>query len=263
MFLPRHVGVGIGGYMNWLFEAIAPRTWRDGLLKVLLVCAAIAAVNVGYVHTFGGFHGHSATYFALNGAVVGSPFVTFFFWASAMQVKLQQRLSYLSRKDGLTKLNNRRTFMELANKRMIASPTGVLLLLDADRFKRINDKFGHSVGDICLKAIGGRLLHNMREIDVAGRLGGEEFAVLLAEATINEARVICERIGYPIPYSAGPENEHLTVTLSIGAIELEAEMTLDQLLVRADEALYLAKNRGRAQTIFWDPEMESDDLSAA
>jgi diguanylate cyclase len=162
--------------------------------------------------------------------------------------------SLLSRKDGLTGLNNRRTFLELAQLRLDESPFGVVILLDADHFKRVNDVYGHAVGDVCLKEIAHRLKWNLREIDVAGRIGGEEFAVLFANATIEQARVIAGRLGQPIPFRAEGQAEHLSVTLSMGAVLIEPEISLDALLVRADQALYAAKEAGRARLVFWsDP----------
>jgi len=137
---------------------------------------------------------------------------------------------------------------------------GVLLLLDTDHFKRVNDVYGHAAGDTCIMEIAHRLKWNLREHDVAGRIGGEEFAVLLAEATIEQARVISGRLGQPIPFRANAEAAHQTITLSMGAVTIVPDMSLDALLVRADEALYAAKDAGRARLVIWSSGLSDTDI---
>jgi diguanylate cyclase (GGDEF)-like protein len=175
-------------------------------------------------------------------------------------LRLLRSLSLLSRKDGLTGLNNRRTFMELAQKRLDSSGRGVLVLLDADHFKRVNDRFGHSVGDHCLEEISHRLKWNLRGDDVAGRLGGEEFAILFAGATIEQARVIGQRIGQPIPFRVEGNDDHLAITLSMGAVAIDPDVSLDAHLIRADDALYVAKDTGRARMVVWSEDLEKPNM---
>lgn len=165
-------------------------------------------------------------------------------------------------KDGLTDLNNRRTFLQLAQKRLDGGNAGVLILFDADHFKRINDKWGHAVGDRCLIEIAYRLKWNLRPSDVAGRIGGEEFAVLLSNATLHEARVIGWRIGQPIPFRAVDNGPHLSVALSMGAAEIAPGIALDTHLIRADEALYLAKSKERARMVVWEPRDKFEENAA-
>lgn len=87
--------------------------------------------------------------------------------------------------------------------------------------------------------------------DVAGRIGGEEFAVFFAGATIEQVRVIGQRIGQPIPFRSNGQDDHLTITLSMGAVEIDPLQTLDEHLIRADDALYAAKDAGRACMVVW------------
>ena len=107
-----------------------------------------------------------------------------------------------------------------------------------------------------------RLKWNLRPSDVAGRIGGEEFAVLLSSATLHEARVIGWRIGQPIPFRAVDNGPHLSVTLSMGAAEIAPGISLDVHLIRADEALYRAKAQGRARMVVWEPMDKSDENAA-
>ena len=242
--------------MNEIFKFIAPKDFKGAVVSVLLWTGLIALANIGYVLAMDGRMTGSIGHVTLQGITVGGPFVTFFVAITGYQLRLLRSLSLLSRKDGLTGLNNRRTFMELAQKRLDSSGRGVLVLLDADHFKRVNDRFGHSVGDHCLEEISHRLKWNLRGDDVAGRLGGEEFAILFAGATIEQARVIGQRIGQPIPFRVEGNDDHLAITLSMGAVAIDPDVSLDAHLIRADDALYVAKDTGRARMVVWSEDLE-------
>lgn len=138
-----------------------------------------------------------------------------------------------------------------AQKRLDESASGVSLLFDADHFKCVNDVYGHSAGDICIVEIAHRMKWNLRAHDVAGRLGGEEFAVFLAGATIEQARATAGRLGQPIPYRGNVENGHQTTTLSMGGIVIVSALSLDAHLIRADEVLYMVKDAGCARLVMW------------
>ncbi len=169
----------------------------------------------------------------------------------AERQKAQVKLLELATTDGLTGLRNRRYFMESANQeldraRRYQTPLA-LLLLDADYFKAINDRYGHQVGDQALQAlasIGRRLL---REVDLFARIGGEEFAILLPQTDHAAARNVAERlrqaiIDQPVITEDGP----LRLTISLGLSSLSsATVNLDELFRRADTALYQAKQNGR------------------
>jgi diguanylate cyclase (GGDEF)-like protein len=123
-------------------------------------------------------------------------------------------------------------------------------MLDFDFFKRINDTYGHAVGDAVLKTFAEIARNNSRAIDIPARLGGEEFAILLAGADKNDALTIAERLRQQvaeivIDHEAGP----VQITVSIGAaILLSDDVNSEAALHRADAALYEAKDRGRNQT---------------
>ena len=149
-----------------------------------------------------------------------------------------------------TKLPNRRAMLaqtehQLRLARRLARPLSVLMI-DIDHFKRINDRYGHAVGDEALRHVARLLSANVRAHDRAGRLGGEEFLVMLPDAGAEQADTIAERMrlgvaGTPCVTSAGP----LALTISIGVACGNGHETLAQLLERADQALYAAKSAGR------------------
>ncbi|CAG0123858.1 Diguanylate cyclase DgcM [Rhodocyclaceae bacterium] len=166
--------------------------------------------------------------------------------------KLEHELERQARIDVLTGLNNRRHFFELAEQELArirrhAEPLS-LLMLDLDRFKSVNDTYGHAVGDEVLKKLGEVSLHTMREIDILGRLGGEEFVVLLPETTGERALEVAERLRSAIADAAVPleDGSLLRFTVSIGVTSLAAtDTTVGAMINRADAAMYRAKNEGR------------------
>lgn len=152
--------------------------------------------------------------------------------------------------DHLTGLFNRRAFIEAANEmyaRQGARGEAVtLLMFDLDKFKSINDRFGHGVGDSALKVFAGVASTSIRSTDVLGRLGGEEFAAIFPEET-DGAILIAERLRLAFQAAGVTIDGHeIGATVSIGvATSYAAVPNLDALLLRADEALYAAKNGGR------------------
>jgi diguanylate cyclase (GGDEF)-like protein len=154
--------------------------------------------------------------------------------------------------DELTGLANRRRFMEAlgAEIERLERFGGALTLVlaDIDDFKRINDRFGHHVGDEALRRFAQLLTAELREIDVAGRLGGEEFAVLLPETDLEGGLVAAERIRRAVAESELVLSEavHVRFTASLGIASHTGEPA-DVLLQRADAALYRAKAEGKNQ----------------
>ncbi len=154
--------------------------------------------------------------------------------------------------DPLTGLPNRRTIMEYLRDRIeqvsIGNPCAVLLL-DIDHFKSINDTLGHQAGDRCLRTVGKIIGSNIRNVDRAGRIGGEEFVVLMPDTTSEMARMVGERLrgaiaNAEIRYASGEP-----LTASIGVAVASISDTVDSLLARADRALYQAKAQGRNRVI--------------
>jgi diguanylate cyclase (GGDEF)-like protein len=248
--------------MEWFMRLLEPRSRRDVITRVLFFIAILAVANFLFATAFGPMlSANILVYQLVNAIVVGGPFFCFFLLVMLYQVRLQRKLSLLSRKDWLTGLNNRRAFLDVAGKRNREYRSGILLLLDADHFKQINDTYGHVAGDDCLRSIAYMLKRNLRDEDVIGRIGGEEFAILLANSSPDQARVISERLIKPIPFRAGPA--HLTITLSIGAVVTSPDTPLESLFTHADRALYQAKSEGRARVVFAQPPTDTDRMLRA
>jgi diguanylate cyclase (GGDEF)-like protein len=159
-------------------------------------------------------------------------------------------LRRLATLDSLTEIYNRHTFDELAKKELArASRSGAalsLLAIDIDHFKQVNDKYGHAVGDIALKAATGAISSELRQQDLFGRYGGEEFCVLLPDTDGEKVLTVAERIRKRVEItevSAG--SEQLAVTISVGAATLAPGKDFNNLMLEADLALYCAKEEGR------------------
>lgn len=165
-----------------------------------------------------------------------------------------QRMAHI---DELTQVLNRRGWMEhlkpvLAQARRYQHPVAVVNI-DADHFKRLNDTYGHPGGDAILRVLAHTLQANLREADVLGRMGGEEFAIALPETSAEGAQTVAQRLLHAIRQCTVQYEDHeIHFTVSIGASVLQVgeQDSLQQALKRADEALYQAKRQGRNQACF-------------
>jgi diguanylate cyclase (GGDEF)-like protein len=182
--------------------------------------------------------------------VVGTAFVVVVI--SKEHVALVHKTAAMT--DLLTGLFNRRAFLQAANamiaQRARKSQPVSVMLFDLDRFKSINDRFGHAVGDDALKVFAATALANVRSTDVIGRLGGEEFAAIIP-GNAAEAGLVAERLRAAFQAAgvviAGHE---MDATVSIGVVTAIPPVAIDPLLARADAALYRAKHNGRNRVEF-------------
>lgn len=166
--------------------------------------------------------------------------------------RIEEYWREMARTDPLTGIANRQWLLERAHEeitraRRYGHPLA-LLMMDVDHFKRVNDHFGHAVGDQVLSALTAASAAVLRDTDLIGRTGGEEFVVLLPETDHKGARQLGQRllaaarqITFPEPYP------HLKLTISIGCVVLHGTDDLDTLMHRADRLLYAAKDAGRDQ----------------
>ncbi|WP_237903516.1 diguanylate cyclase [Azospirillum brasilense] len=174
---------------------------------------------------------------------------------------MEEALRDMASRDPLTGIYNRRSFMELARSQLarahrFSEPMSVFVL-DVDHFKRINDSYGHATGDDALRMVAGGCQAILREYDILGRLGGEEFVVVLPGATAEESRVVAERVRRHLSRMAipGPEGRfHLTSSIGIAALDGSYD-TLEKAIHRADLALYRAKREGRNRVVVYEPGM--------
>jgi two-component system, cell cycle response regulator len=172
------------------------------------------------------------------------------------------RVEYMAMTDPLTGLYNRRRFNDVL-KREFATTWRYqnelsCVMIDIDKFKAINDKYGHPVGDLVLKSIAGVLTESLREVDVATRYGGEEFALIMPHTSKRDAIVATNRIMEKIRAAeviAGDEVVRFTVSMGIADMNDVDTNDMDDLIRAADLALYEAKRLGRNQTVAYTKEI--------
>ena len=180
--------------------------------------------------------------------------------AQLAQQHLLAEVQTMATIDWLTNLYNRRHFFrlgeeEIARARRYEHPISVIMI-DIDHFKSINDSHGHSVGDEVLCSIAKRILAGLRQSDIAGRYGGEEFAIVLPETDLpSAAGIVAERLrdtiaARPIETAEGPL--HVTISVGVAGVDTTRENLLDA-LSHADSGLYAAKHAGRNRVIRWAP----------
>ena len=169
----------------------------------------------------------------------------------AAQVQLRE----ISITDELTELRNRRYIVErlreeIQKTKRSGRPLGVIMI-DVDHFKQVNDTYGHASGDVVLKTVAGRIRAHLREYDLVGRFGGEEFLVICPEFTYESTMELAERICSVTRIKPVSDGKHeITVTVSAGVTVLTHEDTgTDSLISRADNALYKAKQEGRDRVV--------------
>jgi len=168
-----------------------------------------------------------------------------------------QRSLSLALTDELTGLYNRRYVFahlsELLGRMTEGSGDTALMLVDVDHFKQVNDCHGHPAGDAVLRELAKRAMRQVRSVDLVGRLGGEEFVVVMPETSLGGAIVVAERLRIAVadePFILQGKSDKLPLTVSIGiAMTGEGYDTLETLMQRADDALYAAKNAGRNRII--------------
>lgn len=244
------VVLGFSGYHFWRLRAESPvPIGAIAMLHFMLSVSYFLCAAVVFMETPLHFHGVPpsnwaevvnlvCSVIAITG--IGGLFITIH----------QQRISRAHRDasltDPLTGLHNRRALFERFPHGAVPAGTG-LILFDLDDFKGLNDRFGHDFGDKVLADFGGLLVEMTRDGDMAVRMGGEEFALVLAESSPTHALALAERVRGTMGRMAHQRGEDIvTCTLSAGVAIAEAEeASLDTLIRKADDALYLAKRSGR------------------
>jgi diguanylate cyclase (GGDEF)-like protein len=253
-------------YISTSFDIIAPfAIYILSPLKIkqtvgLAIGYSIGILYIYYVFKFG------VDPIVLTVAVTAQVIVHILGLSSALQIQSYRRkfyrafidekdakemVAYLANIDPLTKSLTRRQFMNIADsefKRFTRYHRPLsILILDADRFKRINDTYGHHAGDLALRSLSLIAMEHKRAQDTFGRLGGEEFGLLMPETTLDKAIVVAERIRKVWEQSpVNLDGELIHSTMSVGVAEAVTEdKSLEDILRRADRMLYKAKEAGR------------------
>ena len=189
--------------------------------------------------------------------------------AAIQRAQLMDEIKLLATTDTLTGLLSRRECLQRAQRELrrcqrLGQPAAILML-DADHFKRVNDTYGHTVGDAVLKGIGEYCLAAQRPYDIIGRYGGEEFFGFIPDAGAPVALQIAERTCAGIAQLRfATDSGAISITFSVGvAISTQADDKLEMLIKRADQALYCAKQAGRNRVTIWSPELASETAGLA
>lgn len=185
------------------------------------------------------------------------------------QQELIEQLERMALTDALTGMPNRRAFFEalereaaLVKRHRHASS---IAILDVDRFKMINDQYGHRAGDRVLQFLSLLMTETFRRADIVGRIGGEEFGIVFPGSTPEQAAQVVERalqnvVKMPVEIS---DDETISVAFSAGVVELDPGYTTNEAMRRADEAMYVAKAQGRGRVVIWRPDLALDAPEAA
>lgn len=224
------------------YTLLSPRT------PMTMIAAGLCLLAL-FISTVGG--GHAITHIFGAGevgwlvlcALTALPLVALVVWQRATHLQLIDRMELLSQTDLLTRFPNRPTFVKRAAKALTRS-TGTMLLLNADNFRRINDEYGHTVGDMCLETLAEHIRGFVRRTDEIGRLGGEEFAIFMPGLSVADAEKVARRLSEGTAINCG--SSRVPLTFSVGMTRAGPHTTLDEALNAADSALTRAKSEGRA-----------------
>ncbi|MGA7655319.1 MAG: EAL domain-containing protein, partial [Methylocella sp.] len=230
----------------------------SGMHYTGMAAARFAPGSICLAVTSGGI---DSTTLAIGVGSVSLLIMSFTLIVSALDANFSKSIALLARTDGLTGLANRATFIERLHHAFAAARRGAsrfaVLYIDLDHFKDVNDTLGHSAGDLLLISVAGHLKRNCRESDLVARLGGDEFAILQTEVSdVSGATALASKIHGVLgtPYQLGDSKLFLSACIGISLFTDETAGP-DEMLAKADLALYRAKEDGRDQYRF-----HSDDL---
>ena len=170
--------------------------------------------------------------------------------ASIGNIRLFEKMQRQATTDGLTGLMNHKTFYEALERELWRARrhggTVALIMADVDNLKQINDAYGHRAGDKAIVEISRRIRQCVRQIDLAARYGGDEFAVILPDAGLDAALIVCERIVEAVARSPVVwQRQQIPLSVSVGVGEYGADANPEDITSRSDQALYVAKHSGK------------------
>jgi len=170
--------------------------------------------------------------------------------ASIGNIKLFEKIQRQATTDGLTGLVNHKTFYEILEKELWRTRRYggriSLIMVDIDNLKKINDGYGHRAGDKAIREISRRIKECIRQIDTAARYGGDEFAIILLNSSLEDATIVAQRMVDAVANSHTTwQKEQIPLSISVGLGQYNAETTPEDITSRSDQALYMAKQAGK------------------
>ncbi len=178
--------------------------------------------------------------------------------ASIGNIRLFEKIQRQATTDGLTGLVNHKTFYEILERELWRSRRfggGIsLIMIDVDNLKTINDKYGHRAGDKVIREISRRIKECIRQIDVAARYGGDEFAVILLNTELSDAVIVAERMVAAVARTPTTWSKHqIQLSISVGLGQYDSDTTPEDITSRSDKALYTAKQAGKNTVRIFGP----------
>jgi len=182
--------------------------------------------------------------------------------ASIGNIKLFEKIQRQATTDGLSTLVNHKTFYEILEKELWRSRRYggqiSLIMVDVDNLKDINDAYGHRAGDKVIREISRRIKECIRQIDTAARYGGDEFAIILPNTSLNDATVAAQRMVNAVASSPTTWNkEQISLSISVGLGQYDADTNPEDITSRSDQALYIAKQAGKNTVRIFEPPRNS------
>lgn len=235
--------------------ALAKAAWPSIIgwavaLTLLFTCASIAITGV-VLHWLGRDLGRTGISIAVAiPLLVGAPAIVYHLLRQRYLSLANQRLHVLASTDSLTDCLNRRAFTSEVSERLDVVREGAFLVIDVDNFKLVNDRFGHECGDDALRLVARGIKSCIRQGDLVGRMGGEEFGVFLAGASPGTAMLVAERIRHAVERIVlAPEGTRYTLSVSVGVAPFDRMTSFSDLFRLADRRLYGAKQSGRNRVV--------------
>jgi diguanylate cyclase (GGDEF)-like protein len=248
------------GYAAGVAVGLAMRPW---ISVTSMLVALVPTVVVGALSTNVNYRAFALIVTAL---LIGGIHSTIGrFRSENAKIAMRQKFASLARHDHLTGLYNRLALFERFDEFIATHPQSEVAIhcLDLDRFKPVNDRYGHPIGDALLQAVAKRLEKGLRDGDFAARLGGDEFVIVqFGVGHVKEAKLLAERIAGLVSGAYVLSGKRCTVSVSIGfALTSRFGLKLDSLLIAADEALYAAKRQGGGGVVEAGKPVEGRSLS--